>query len=140
LAPFFFSFSLSLFSKVPSCKVVPVCNKRKHTIKTWKWELSATSVLDSLSVFGERERERESHLQVLTQLSEADEAARKAVEQKLEEDRRALELPDTPNNHGFSISVNSVDRFGRASQVKELVFFYYLSLSLSFLSFFFPPA
>jgi hypothetical protein len=46
-----------------------------------------------------------------------DDDARKAALAEKELERAALELPDTAEQGGFSISVNSVDRFGRQSQV-----------------------
>lgn len=57
---------------------------------------------------------------------EDDEAALELHRQK-EEERLALELPDKAESEGFSISVNSEDRFGRTSQVNS----YYAGAELS---------
>jgi hypothetical protein len=45
--------------------------------------------------------------------------AAKAAAKAKEEETAALELADSPEVDGYSISVNSVDRFGRAAQVKS---------------------
>ena len=49
---------------------------------------------------------------------EEDDEAHKAAMAEMELERAALELHDTSEQSGFSISVNSVDRFGRQSQVR----------------------
>ena len=50
-------------------------------------------------------------------LADDDDDARMAALAEKELERAALELPDTAEQGGFSMSVNSVDRFGRQSQV-----------------------
>ena len=89
-------------------------------------EKAAQAEMDEEDAKDEGDEDEEEEAQGDGEDEEEDESKKEAEKEK-EEERLAIELPDTPESNGFSISVNSVDRFGRQSQVTS----YYAGISLT---------